>query len=270
MASRDIGANLRLLCSYGRSISAICRQAGINRHQLQRYLNGTAFPSLHTLRRLCDFFGVEEHEILLPEREFAALVKVRPPQLARSRDRVAEFMNGFVEAQDMTLAARYVGYFHAYFQPNRQVPVIQRVLTRVAFEDRCLVTKTIEIYNSPVAGLPRVVKYEGIAYPSRSTLTIIERRPRELSSTFFTILYGVSEGDPTFLSGLVMGVAPDTSRDIYALRTCWRYLGRKPNLRAALSDCGHLPLDSPDVDSYIRYCTLNEFAVGDEAFSPHF
>ncbi|MBL9052493.1 MAG: helix-turn-helix transcriptional regulator, partial [Tabrizicola sp.] len=104
MSSIDLGPNLRLLCSYGRSISAICRQARINRHQLQRYLNGSAAPSLHTLRRICDFFGVEEHEILLPQRDFAALIKIRPPQLARSRDRISEYMAGFIEAQDMSLA----------------------------------------------------------------------------------------------------------------------------------------------------------------------
>lgn len=269
MSSKDLGPNLRLLCSYGRSISAICRQARINRHQLQRYLNGSAAPSLHTLRRLCDFFGVEEHEILLPEREFAALVKVRPPQLARSRDRISEYMAGFIEAQDLKLAARYVGYYHGYFQTNRQVPEVQRVLIRIALEDNCLVTKTMEFYPSGTAGLPRVVKYEGIAYPSRSTLTMIERRPNEIMSTFFTILYGASEGELTYMSGLVTGVAPDTSRDIYALRTCWRYLGRDIDVRAALRACGQFPRDSDEIGKYVLYCTTNELNPGDEFFTPH-
>lgn len=270
MSSKDLGPNLRLLCSYGRSISAICRQARINRHQLQRYLNGSAAPSLHTLRRLCDFFGVEEHEILLPEREFAALVKVRPPQLARSRDRIAEYMAGFIEGQDLKQAAHYVGYYHGYFQPNRQIPEVQRVLIRITLEDNCLVTKTMEFYRSGTAGLPKVVKYEGIAYPSRSTLTMIERRPQETSSTFFTVLYGASEGALTFLSGLVLGVAPDSSRDIYALRTCWRYLGRNIDMRAALRACGQFPSDSPEIGSYIRYCTQNDLSAGEEFFAPHF
>jgi transcriptional regulator with XRE-family HTH domain len=269
MASNDLGSNLRLLCSYGRSISAVCRQARINRHQLQRYLTGTASPSLHTLRRLCDFFGVEEHEILLPQRAFAALVKVRPPQLVRSRDRISEYMAGFIEAQDMKLAARYVGFYHGYFQTNRQVPEVQRVLIRISLEDNCLVTKTMEFYPSGTAGLPRVVKYEGIAYPSRSTLTMIERRPQELTSTFFTILYGASEGELTFMSGLVMGVAPDTSRDIYALRTCWRYLGRDINVRAAMRACGQFPRDSAEIGKYVLYCTTNELNAGDEFFTPH-
>jgi hypothetical protein len=114
-----------------------------------------------------------------------------------------------------------------------------------------------------------VVKYEGIAYPSRSTLTMIERRPQETTSTFFTILYGATEGELTYLSGLVLGVAPDTSRDIYALRTCWRYLGRDIDLRAALRACGQFPKDSPEIGSYIRYCTQNDLSPGEEYFAPH-
>ena len=212
---------------------------------------------------------VEEHEILLPAAEFAALVKVRPPQLARSRDRISEYMAGFLEGQDLKLAARYVGYYHSYFQPNRQVPEVQRVLTRIVMEDNCLLTKTMEFYRSGTAGLPKVVKYEGIAYPSRSTLTVIERRPQETSSTFFTILYGASEGELTYLSGLVTGVAQDSSRDIYALRTCWRYLGRDIDVRAALRACGHFPREGAEISNYIRHCTQNDLSPGEDYFAPH-
>lgn len=268
MSSRDLGPNLRILCSYGRSISAICRQARINRHQLQRYLAGSAFPSLHTLRRLCDFFGVEEHEMLLPQAEFTALIKVRPPLLHRSRDRAAEFMAEFIETQDMAAAAHYEGYYHSYFQPNRKIPEIQRVLTRITLEDRCLVTKTIELYASGAAGLPSVVKYDGIAYVSRSTLTIIERRPRDPTSTFFTILYGSDSPELTFLSGLVTGVAPDLSHDIYSLRTCWRYLGREIDIRARLRECGRFPANSREIGKYVRFCTQNDLSPGEEMFAP--
>ena len=177
-------------------------------------------------------------------------------------------MAGFIDAQDMKLAARYVGYYHGCFQTNRQVPEVQRLLIRITMEDNCLVTKTMEFYRSGTAGLPRVLKYEGIAYPSRSTLTMIERRPKELTSTFFTILYGASEGELTYMSGLVMGVAPDTSRDIYALRTCWRYLGTDIDVRAAIRACGQFPRDSEEIGKYVLYCTTNELKVGDEFFTP--
>ena len=70
--------NLRLLCSYYKSIAEVCRRLSVNRPQFNRYLSGTTFPSNSTLRRVCDFFGVEEHEILLPHNQFRRLLQVRP------------------------------------------------------------------------------------------------------------------------------------------------------------------------------------------------
>ena len=55
MAIEESCGELRLLCSYGRSTSDVCRRAGINRQQFNKYLNGHARPSLPTLRRLADF-----------------------------------------------------------------------------------------------------------------------------------------------------------------------------------------------------------------------
>ena len=39
---------------------------GINRQQFTKYLNGAARPSARNMRRICDHFGVEEEELLIP------------------------------------------------------------------------------------------------------------------------------------------------------------------------------------------------------------
>ena len=270
MALADFPQNLRLLCSYGKSVSAICRQVGINRHQLKRYLSGSTAPSLHTLRRLCDFFGLEENEILMRHADFAALIRIRPPQLHRSRDRVAEFFGAVADAADLSRARHYVGFYHVYFQPDRQVPEIHRALTQIQLEDRCLVTKTIERYPGGTPGLPPVVKYEGIAYPNRNRLTIIERRPKATDTAFFSILYGADSEDFSMLSGLSMGVAPDSSRGIYCVRLCWQYLGIDIDIRRALSQCGQFASDDPGIDRHIQHYTHNELAAGDFAFMPRY
>src|SRR5688572_20333441 len=70
--------NLRLLCSYTRSVSHVCRHLDINRQQFARYLNGETLPSLHNVRKICDFFGVEEAEIFLPPARFRPIVSTRP------------------------------------------------------------------------------------------------------------------------------------------------------------------------------------------------
>ncbi|MEB3734960.1 helix-turn-helix transcriptional regulator [Halopseudomonas pachastrellae] len=67
----DFGDNLRLLCSYYKSTAEVCRRLGINRPQFNRYLNGVNRPSDSTMRRLCDFFGVEVYELLLPTGSFS-------------------------------------------------------------------------------------------------------------------------------------------------------------------------------------------------------
>jgi transcriptional regulator with XRE-family HTH domain len=61
-------ANLKRVASYYPSISEMCRKLEINRHQFMKYLSGASFPSRYTMRRICDFFGVDEYEILLPLR----------------------------------------------------------------------------------------------------------------------------------------------------------------------------------------------------------
>jgi transcriptional regulator with XRE-family HTH domain len=270
VAAEDLAKNLRLLCSYGRSVSEVCRQAGINRHQLKRYLVGTTSPSMHTLRRLCDFFGVEEHEILMRHADFAPIVRMRPPRLQRTRDRVAEFTSQVAEISDLRAARHYVGYYHVYFQPDRLVPEIHRALTRITLEDRCLITKTIERYPEGSAGLPRVVKYGGVAFLSGRTLTVMERRSHAEDSAFFSILYAADESQLTFLSGLSLGVSPDSSRTVYSVRLCWQYLGQEVDTRRRIAQCGQFPPDTPDISNYIRYCTRNDLNEGDSLFTPRF
>lgn len=268
MAMPDFAVNLRLLCSYGRSVSDICRRADINRHQFERYLAGRAAPSLHTLRRICDFFGLEDHEILLDRRAFAELVRIRPPRLERSRDRIAEFMGALTGDLDLTVARRYVGFYHAYFQPDRTIPELQRCLVWVTLADRCLVSRTVERYPKGRAGLPSTVKYRGIMLPLGGKLILMERQINDSESVFVTILDGTGYGELTFLSGIVMGIAPDIPRTTYSLRTVWHYLGTEVRIRQRLAECGQLPIDSPEVSDYLRHCIVNELGPGDTAFMP--
>ena len=66
----DFARNLQTLCTAYRSISEICRQTGINRQQFGRYLNGVYRPSRFNLRRICEFFGVHESDLMLPVADF--------------------------------------------------------------------------------------------------------------------------------------------------------------------------------------------------------
>ncbi len=62
--SQHLGPNLKLACSHYRSISEVCRQLSINRAQFNKYLSGQSQPTAYNLKRIGDFFGVEDYELL--------------------------------------------------------------------------------------------------------------------------------------------------------------------------------------------------------------
>ncbi|MFZ7090618.1 helix-turn-helix domain-containing protein [Primorskyibacter sp. 2E233] len=61
-----LGANLRQLSNDAASISALCRDLGINRTQFNRYLAGESFPRPDVLHRICTYFGVDARILLEP------------------------------------------------------------------------------------------------------------------------------------------------------------------------------------------------------------
>lgn len=61
-----LGANLRQLSQRAPSISALCRELGINRTQNNRYLAGESFPRPDVLHRICSYFNVDARILLEP------------------------------------------------------------------------------------------------------------------------------------------------------------------------------------------------------------
>ena len=59
----NLAANLRRLIKRHASVSAVCRELGINRTQFERYLQGRAIPNKATARLICDYFKIDENEL---------------------------------------------------------------------------------------------------------------------------------------------------------------------------------------------------------------
>ncbi|CUH77598.1 helix-turn-helix domain-containing protein [Tropicibacter naphthalenivorans] len=66
-----LGANLRQLAQQAASVSALCRDLGINRTQFNRYLAGESFPRPDVLHRICTHFKVDARILLEPVEEIA-------------------------------------------------------------------------------------------------------------------------------------------------------------------------------------------------------
>lgn len=265
----DLAENLRLLVSFGRSVTDVCRRAGINRQQFNRYLAGAAAPSLQTLRRLGDFFGVEEHELLLDAPAFRNLIRLRPPRLGQPQNTLAAFFAGYEQSpEDRAQAKRLVGYYHSYIQPERQVPLIYRLITRVSLADQGLDIRTLGLYRDGLPGLPNRLRYGGVGFVSANRLLVMQRERQVGKATSFAMLY-LSEFDrSTYLPGVLLGVEPDAGNDIVAIRTLWQFLGDTIDLRAALKRCGRFEEDKIDLDPAMRRSIVNDLMESEPAFGP--
>lgn len=161
------------------------------------------------------------------------------------RDPIGAFVAALADASDAAAAERYVGFYHVYFQPDRLVPEVHRCLTRLGLVEGCLVSKTLERYPRGSVGLPPTVKYQGVALSRGGKLLVLERQTRA-HAAFFTVLDGSFYRELTYLSGIALGIAPDSNRTSYSLRVVWQRLGAEVGLRERMAQCGQLPLDSPE------------------------
>ncbi|MFC6979043.1 helix-turn-helix domain-containing protein [Microbulbifer taiwanensis] len=126
----DFSQNLRLLCSYYRSIAEVCRRMGVNRAQFNKYLSGDTQPSRYTLNRICEFFGVETREILMPHEQFAQFVRVRSaPGAGAATERPYRAVVEQLTQESKGHAEKYLGfYFEYHYSMTFQDHIIRSLL----------------------------------------------------------------------------------------------------------------------------------------------
>jgi transcriptional regulator with XRE-family HTH domain len=239
VTNQNITRNLRLLFSYGKSTADVSRRLGMNRHQINKYINGHATPSLQSLQRICDFFGVEQSEVLQDPQSFARLVRLKPPNV-RARSLSTDLLAARIFRSsdlDVELLARHAGYYHYYQKSTLIEGKYYRGISRIFHDGSHWGLKTLDRNLDKALNLPRTLKYAGQVTTSLGSIVCIERA-REGDSFHTTYLYGSKYRQPSFLTGLVIGTSPDGAGEITCRRVIWHYLGQRPDLRLAIRQCG--------------------------------
>ncbi len=270
MIADNFSANLRLLCSYGRSTSDLCRRGKFNRQQFNKYLNGHSVPSLTTLRRICDFFGVDETELLQDPRAFRELIRVRPPRVGFTPAPLQAMAEQLVSGGENGAAflGRHEGFYYSYVSFDARATTIVRALVRLRREGDIWLTKTIDRKLFETYGLPETVKYVGVATESQGNLVCIEREQRPGRSVWCSMLYGSSYDQPSYLTGVTLSTSPEGSKDIECLRLVWEYLGKEINYRQALGACGILRRHTARLPEIVINGIDNTRRAGETVFRP--
>lgn len=246
--------NLKLMCSYAPSISEACRAMGINRQQFTKYLNGRSRPSARNLRRICDYFGVEEAELAMPHGRFAEIVSLRPRarHLIRALGPAAPHIDQMVSTSAEALKP-YCGYYHYYYYTPSRAGMIRRSLLRISsYKDvhYTSLRERIQPGESPL-GRSHFIRYVGIAMMLGGRIFIVDHNARVLRSISQTILFPATTEEPQFLSGMTLGVQGRSARAPFAAQVFLEYLGARTDTRAALRATGIFDADSPTLPRHV-------------------
>ncbi len=232
-------ANLKLVCSYHSSVSDICRKIQINRQQFMKYLSGSSFPSRYTFRRLCDFFGFDEYEMLMPHDQFRNIVRLKPIKSAHDIQIPTYFVNLLANAKRQKNAlGKYIGYYYQYYNSFSRAGFILRSLIIVYnWQDYTMYKRLERLKLENDGSAPDVYKYVGILATVGDRLHFIDQESITGHELTHTIIYPSYRNRVTTLTGLTMGVSGSDQRLISASPTVLEYLGRGIRLREAIEGC---------------------------------
>jgi transcriptional regulator with XRE-family HTH domain len=262
--SDDLSRNLLLLSSDFASIAEVCRKLDINRQQFNKYLAGTTRPSRHNMRRICDFFGVSEAELLLDAAQFEEIVAIkRKPMPQQELSKPLRHLSGlYRRSQNLE---KYVGYYFRYFYSFGNRGQVIRSLALIYKEDDRYYWKNIEILRNPDTGRSLGLnKYEGAVFCLADRIYIMEYEAVEMNSITQATLYPSHRSRLDTLLGIQTGGPTRRGRKPGASKVALEYLGRDIDVRAALNRTG---LFNP-VDGQIRpeILTLIENRIENETY----
>lgn len=263
----DFAQNLRLLCSYYKSIAEVCRRLNINRPQFNRYLSGRYMPSANTLRCFCEFFGVDEYEIQLPHNQFQRLVEVRPRRMTEKPTERPEAEHlAHLNTLGKTELDKYLGYYFEYYLSMACPGKLLRTL--VCFErreDKVYYQRTERLQEHP-QDKPFHSIYLGIAHFLTDRIFMVDYESLTGNEITQTILFPSFKNRVSRLTGMKLGVSGSGERMPCCARVFYEYLGSAVNIRSALSMCGLYEQDSPQIDELIRTAVSNDMKEDDWHF----
>ncbi|OMH25901.1 helix-turn-helix transcriptional regulator [Motiliproteus sp. MSK22-1] len=263
----DFSKNLRLLCSYYKSIAEVCRKIPINRSQFNKYLCGSSLPSKFILRRICDFFGVEEYEIFLPHQQFAQIVQVRPSDPESQDQRAYVEHIDKLQAQAQGRFDKYLGYYFEIYYSMAFPGKILRNLVEISAQGDSVYYQRIERSRAD-DGSARIChgKYLGCAFFLSDRIFMVDYETLTGNEMTQTILYPTYKNRINRLAGLRLGVSASDRREPACARVIYEYLGQRVDLRKALRLCGLFSADTDTVDSGVKERISNKVSADDKLF----
>jgi transcriptional regulator with XRE-family HTH domain len=258
----DFPRNLALLCSYHASIADACRRLGVNRQQFNKYLSGHSRPSRRNMRKMCDFFGVTETEMLMEPTQLEQIVSLRrkPDPLPQMRRPLMSVEALYRRSQSLE---KYVGFYYRYFYSFGNKGLITKSLAAIQRQDDQYYWKNIELRRHPDTGKTiGFSKYSGAVLYLADRIHIVEYESLDFTSITQMTLYPSHQHRLFRLMGIQTGGPTRRGRKPGASKVALDYLGKEVDLRKALAGAGLFPPDSKALPTDIAGLVANSVPPG--------
>jgi transcriptional regulator with XRE-family HTH domain len=260
VSQTDFSRNLKLLCSFEKSVSEVCRAIDINRQQFNKYLNSASQPSPFNLQRICDYFQIPLADLYLSHDGFSKRIQFRGNSRRGANTISPQLMLRRAFPGDLKGLRRYLGYYHTHFHSFSWPGYILVSLVYVYELDGMVLTKTIERVRDPVDGNLYLSKYDGYISLLGNRIFVIEFQSLAEDAIVETVLHPVGRSQLTLLRAVTFGLS-SKHRNPYVSKTVWKHLGRTVDVRRALGAIGLQRINSTQLDPKV----IN--ILGDEPFS---
>jgi hypothetical protein len=231
--------------------------AKINRQQFNKYLSCQSQPSLSSLRKLNDFFGLEEDELLLPPTKFKQLISIRPKPSQGTADepfeRYIASVNDCVE-QASDFLKPYLGLYHDYYYSPSNPGYLMKGLVSLYQKDGKGFIRSIERlpYKDKNKTRHFHTKYHGIATVIQDRLIFTDIETKVQSNWGQRIYYPANRARIDLLSGLSMAIEGGLSHQPFCSRAVLERLDDDVNLKEVIGECSLYAVDSPLIRDDIK------------------
>jgi transcriptional regulator with XRE-family HTH domain len=253
MDRASLPANLRLAASHVPSVSRLCREIGLNRQQMNKYLAGQNRPSPYNLRRIASYLGLASEDLLLPPDRFAALWRDRA-ELAPNEGAALRLPDNLRHAflRPEASIERLLGVYHVYINSGSWPGYVLRYVIMLKREGPWVTTHSLGRYVEPYSNARYIMKCRGIATLQANALSIVESPTIGATGISTSLIEPSYRVDVGLMAGLCIDTPFRVPRRPTAARVVLRFLGRAPDLRAAIAQSAILRPQSGEIDRRIR------------------
>ena len=244
----DFSQNLRhVVASVGTSAS-VCRDLGLNQQQFSKYVNGVSRPSPYNLRKLAQYFGLDDEDFDQPYHVFTQRFASPAPSGSRAPgDSLKQAFPG-----DLKTLRSFAGMYRVYYTSPAVPDKIVAAAMFLDERDGLIHTRSIESLRAEGERHRQWSRCEGQASYHGERLFVVDFEERNGGALSMTTLVPPHRYRQGLIFGMMFFLASFPRRTPHASRVVWQRAERGFTARELLQGCGIYSMTSLNVHPAVR------------------